>query len=108
MDVPLNLTPSRGPSVWDAPARTTEPWQIATIMSGAALVGYGWPFRSPATRMIAGAGFTALALGLIAEFVDTRTFTTSIKRWAKVERDKDDDLDRTLRESFPASDPPAR
>lgn len=106
MDAPLNLTPARGPSVWDKPRQSTDPWQVAAVATGVLLVTAGWPFRSRASQLAASAGLVGLALGLRGDRLPAAL--ASLRHWFVVGKDADEQLDQTLEASFPASDPPSR
>jgi hypothetical protein len=106
MDASLNLTPARGPSVWDKPQPTVDPWRVAAITTGLVLMGAGWPYRSRAGQVRTGLGLLALALGMRCEG-RIPSAVVSMKQWMNQDRHVEAQVDRTLEESFPASDPPA-
>lgn len=106
MNAPMNLTPQRGPSVWEKPAYTTNPARLGTIAAGAALVGLGWPLGSTRARIVTGAGLLLMALGLSGKLAGASPFRTA-KDWLSRDRQGEADLDDALDASFPASDPPA-
>jgi hypothetical protein len=106
MTASLNLTPARGPSVWERPEAIAEPWQAATLVGGAILAGCAWPFRSRTSRLLGGAGLLTMAVALTGKW-DT-VAVESLRQWLKAMRDGDDEVDRTIDASFPASDPASR
>jgi hypothetical protein len=104
---PLNLTPQRGPSVWGEPPHQTTSWPLAALGAGSLLTIGAWCTVAPKRFWIAGLGVGGLALALLngpfAPALDEVRGRARVRRQA---RDADP-LDRTLEESFPASDPPA-
>ena len=103
MDAHLNLTPKRGPSVWEAP-RTPMNWSVAAIAGGSLLAAYAWANRSQHRSLLTGLGVGTLACGLMAG----RAADAVSRRSQRVRSMADlDDVDRMSKDSFPASDPPA-
>ena len=67
MEAPLNLTPARGPSVWNKPPTIEEPWRAAAAAAGFFLLSAGWPYRSRTARMTGALGLIGLVLGMRCE-----------------------------------------
>jgi hypothetical protein len=107
MDAPLNLTPARGPSVWDRPNNSIDPWQAAAVTAGLLLVGSGYPYRSRSRQIGAALGLLGLAIGLRSQRRRLPATVTSIKRWMVRDAKTEAAVDRAIEASFPASDPPA-
>ncbi len=100
----LNLTPERGPSVWDElhkpPAMSAG--QYAAIAGGALLIASSVRRRSSRDAWIA-----ALGMSWIAGALFYRRPMAAIGLRLKHRRQSFDALDQTLNDSFPASDPPS-
>ena len=105
MDVPLNLTEVRGPSVWDTPSRPEHSWQGIATTTGLLLVTSAWPFRSRSSRVIAAVGVLGVALGLSGKRLPE--VMASIRDWHADDAANEAKMDSTLAQSFPASDPPS-
>jgi hypothetical protein len=107
MDAPLNLTPARGPSVWNQPRAIDEPLRAAAAATGFLLLSAGFPYRSRAARITGALGLIGLVFGMRC---DRRVpaAVVSMKKWLSRDDKVEAEVDRTLAESFPASDPPAR
>jgi len=103
-----NLTPPRGPSVWDrAPARLLwsdidlEHW--LEIGAGVALTAAGLSRRSRGGALLAIAGGTLVTRALLGSR-DLTTLRARVQSWRASPRN---DVDSASQESFPASDPPS-
>ena len=103
MTAPLNLSQKRGPSVWDA-HHSTPSWELVALASGAVLAASAWRLRSQRAWLIPAAA-TVVTMGLVGRAAG-RAIVASTERTAS-DRDREEMLDHTLEESFPASDPPA-
>jgi len=100
----LNLTPARGPSVWDRPLRqSTAPWHGALRGASLVLLALGWPYRTPRRQAIA---FIGLA-GLLASFGRPFPAKGTILRLLGRGRRQEIQVDSALEATFPASDPVA-
>jgi hypothetical protein len=105
---PTNLTPTRGPSVWDRPAPRLQ-WkdidveQWLEIAAGVALAAAGLTRRTRGGALLAIAGGTLVARGLLG----SRDVTALRARLQAARRTAANAVDSTLQETFPASDPPA-
>lgn len=107
MEAPLmNLTPDRGPSVWNAPRSTAMNWPMAAIAGGSLLAAYAWRNRSSHRALFAGLGLGSLACGLLAGS-NSQRFTSAWNRLRPMTEPVIDDVDRASEDSFPASDAPA-
>jgi hypothetical protein len=108
-NTPSNLTPTRGPSVWDRPVsharwRDIDVEEWLEIGAGVALAAAGLARRSRGGALLALAGGTLVARGLMHK----RDVTAVRARLQSARRtDGLSPVDTALRESFPASDPPA-
>jgi hypothetical protein len=103
---PMNLTPERGPSVWDAPRSSGVNWPMAALAITSLIAAYAWRSRSEHRALIAGLGFGTLACGLLARGGPERLAAQWNRIRPPIEPDEDD-VDRASEDSFPASDPPA-
>ena len=104
MTTPLNLTLTRGPSVWDQPHQQRSDWRVYGVAAGAVLASVA--MRPRANRW----WLMGLALGIIGTsvFADRLTSTiTAAARQLGVRRGAGNDsaVDRGSEDSFPASDP---
>jgi len=106
---PSNLTPSRGPSVWDRPAAglswkdiDVEHW--LEITAGVALAAAGLSRRSRGGALLALAGGTLVARALLGSR-DVTVLRTRLQSWRG--RARVNAVDDAIEESFPASDPPS-
>src|SRR5262245_16009444 len=106
MSTPLNLTQSRGPSVWDAQRTSTATWRACGVTAGAALASLALRRRAN-WRLLLGAGLGVAAASLLAGRVAS-TIKTGRRRLAVVRgvRRNDQLVDEASADSFPASDPP--
>ncbi len=105
MEPSLNLTPRRGPSVWDVEAETSHV-QLFGLAAGVALAALAFGAGSGRRGRIAGiaAGATlALMYGSLYRRLETLRIQTQTRRRIR----EGEQLDHTLRQSFPASDPTA-
>jgi hypothetical protein len=103
MTRPLNLSPSRGPSVWDRLDRESKLERIGSgaVAAGTALAAYAmWGSRRH--RWVLTLGIACLAAGLLRQ----RRFPKGLRRGQHVDP-SEDVIDQTLADSFPASDPPS-
>lgn len=120
MDTPRNLTPERGPSVWDNPPRSTPYWPIVALAAVAVAAGVAWRYRSFGKALaVRGAGLSGAALAFATSPAGRRFASVLMERWlttrrpAQVDRPKDGArladgvVDDALEDTFPASDPPA-
>ncbi len=105
-----NLSPQRGPSVWDRPepatrwtAADSERWCVAAC--GTTLVAVGARQRTIGGTLLALAG-GALALRALLGHRDLLRFQQLCQRLALTPC-ADDLVDQASDESFPASDPPS-
>mgnify|MGYP000159075552 CR=1 FL=1 len=110
----LNLTNDRSPrSVWeDTPAthladrlRALDPARTFAVAGGAALAAMGLRTRGVLGGLLAAAGGMLIYRGLSG-----RADLTQARAWAetRLRQPRYDQTDEAARESFPASDPPAR
>jgi hypothetical protein len=107
MEAPLNLTAARGPSVWNKPRTIEEPLRAAAAATGFLLLSAGFPYRSRTARMTGALGLIGLVLGMRCE-QRVPAAVVSMRKWLSGQEKVEATMDRTLEESFPASDPPAR
>jgi len=111
MSQPLNLTPARGPSVWDRLEResTMNRYSLGAIAGGAALIAsvLGRPSAGRARRTWAATlGLACIAAGYVSHS-GSRGVTEALGRLLRRRASDDDAIDRALSDSFPASDAPA-
>ena len=105
----LNLTPARGPSVWDRMERDTKIDQcsLAMIVGGAMLTASALGRRrSASSRWAAAIGLMSVAAGC---FYHSGLRLTTVLDQLRLPgaTPVDDAIDRASSDSFPASDPPA-
>lgn len=105
----LNLTPERGPSVWerDDCGHVLGPEGLALIVGGAVLVA-----SSTRQRRSLGAGTAALGVAFIAAGWFCNRWMPEARSWVarlacRSGRLADETLDRASEDSFPASDAPS-
>jgi hypothetical protein len=106
MDTSLNLTPERGPSIWDGPSQTMHWSTAAAIAGGSALAAYAWSSRSPARPLLAGLGMSGLMLGVMAGG-GSQKLKNAWQRYITTHDGRLDAVDVRSKDSFPASDPPS-
>lgn len=112
MSQPLNLTPARGPSVWERLEResTMNRYSLATIASGAALMAsvLARPSGGRAQRRWAATlGVACMAAGFVCHSGSRRVSEALGRLFRPGASEHDDAIDRALSDSFPASDAPA-
>ena len=100
----LNLTPQRGPSVWQhmdkKPALCTA--QMAAIAGGTLLVASSIRQRSSRDTWLAAVGMSCIATALFC-----RAPLSAMGLRFKHRRQRYDAIDLASQDSFPASDPPS-
>ncbi len=108
MEPSLNLTPHRGPSVWDVPEAESHAWMFG-LAAGAAVaalaLGAGSGRRGRMAGIAAGATLATLALTYVP--IRRRLETLRVQTQTRSRIREGEQLDHTLRQSFPASDPTA-
>ena len=106
MSTPLNLTLTRGPSVWDTQHTSPEYWRACGVTAGAALASLALRRRAN-WRWLLGAGLGVAALSLLAGRVAS-TMQIGRRRLDVLRgvRRNDQLVDEASEDSFPASDPP--
>jgi len=112
MSQPLNLTPARGPSVWERLEResTLNRYSLATIASGAVVMAsvLARPSAGRAQRTWAAAlGITCIAAGFVSHSGSRRVSEALGRLFRPGASGHDDAIDRASSDSFPASDAPA-
>jgi hypothetical protein len=118
MDTPRNLTPERGPSVWDKPPGPSSYWPIVALAAVAVAAGVAWRYRSFGKALVVkGAGLGGMVLGFATSPAGRRFASILMERWSNTRRPAEvvrlrdgrlvDDVDDALEDTFPASDPPA-
>ena len=103
-----NLTPLRGPSVWDKPGSTvaTRDTIERALVGGAGLLLFvlGLQGRSAGRRVVTAAGASLLALAGTPRALDRARAWADAQRWRWAQADQVTDQSD---QSFPASDAPA-
>ena len=109
MPQPLNLTPARGPSVWERLDResTMDRYSLAAIASGAALMASVLGRRSVGRTWAAAFGAACMAAGCVCHSGSRRLPEVLGRLLRPGASEHDDAIDRALSDSFPASDAPA-
>ena len=108
MDTPRNLTPERGPSVWDKPARPSPYGPIVALAAFAVAAGVAWRYRSFGKALITkGAGLGGMVVGFAMSPAGHQFANILMERWSASRRRADVVVDHALEDTFPASDPPA-
>jgi hypothetical protein len=110
MNQSLNLTPERGPSVWDEAPRRVNPLNAAFIAGGSMLAAYAFSSNSRNRTWLTGLGLGTLAFGLFsasgASFGAER-MSSALNRIRPQRVPELDQVDLASKHSFPASDAPA-
>jgi type II secretory pathway component PulM len=100
----MNLTVERGPSVWDQKSHNSF-WPAALMAAGASMAALSLRAAPRHRLWLASAGAAAVAY---AVFNGPLSHRVELARVRARERARSvEPLDKTLRDSFPASDPPA-
>lgn len=109
MEPSLNLTPHRSPSaVWDEPgAPPSRSLHMAAAATGAAVAMLAWHTAPPRRFWIAGLGAAGAMAALISGGFSGRAERAIAGMAARRRRGASEPLDRTLKDTFPASDSPA-
>ena len=105
MTTPLNLTLTRGPSVWDERRAWPSYWRVYGVAAGAALAAFAMQPRAKRGWMMGlavGVAGTALLAGRWTAAMETSAHQFRRLRGTQ----KDYVVDRASEDSFPASDPP--
>jgi hypothetical protein len=103
----INLTPHRGPSVWETPAERARPLHLAAAATGAAITALAWRTAPPRRFWIAGLGAAGAVAALMATPLGGRAEKALASVKAKRRAAASEPLDKTLKDTFPASDAPA-
>jgi hypothetical protein len=106
-DQSLNLTPHRGPSVWDEPQPHATPLHLAAAATGLAITAMAWRAAPPRRFWIAGLGAAGAMAALMSGRLGDRAGQAMAAAKARRQARGNEPLDRTLKETFPASDSPA-
>ena len=105
MSMPLNLTMSRGPSVWEPPQARPANWRVYGAGVGALLVMLAMARRTRRRPWAVG-----LALGIVGASalagVSASTMLKSRRLGTHRAPASDEIIDENSEASFPASDPP--
>ena len=105
MDASLNLTPERGPSVWDRlDRRATERRGHVTLIAAGALLAAWW-LRRRSIRQIWPVALAAGAAGAYWSGLSPANLTVRRRRAPGAQDDAM--VDVAVEDSFPASDPPS-
>ena len=103
MAMPLNLTLTRGPSVWDEQPSGHSHWRIYGVAAGATLVGFASRRRAQHPLLL-GLGFGVVIASLLGDRVSSK-LTAACRRLVEEDASREIAIDRALEDSFPASDP---
>src|SRR5258707_14904940 len=101
MSTPLNLTLTRGPSVWDK--RPTTKWRAIGLATGAVVAGLALHRRAN-RRWLMGVGLGVAGACLLVNRLRS-TGKTGTRQFNILRGFRDDLVDRASEDSFPASDP---
>lgn len=100
----MNLTPHRGPSVWETPESGPDGLRLVAAAAGIMLTGLAWRTAPPRRFWIAGLGAASAVAALMSRALSTRAETAVAGLRAKRNARRHGPLDATLKETFPASD----
>ncbi len=106
MEPTMNLTPHRGPSVWDASESRGTTMHMAAAAAGMAITALAWRTTPPRRFWIAGLGAASAIGALMAGTLGDRAAAAVAGMKSRARARATDPLDRTLKETFPASDAP--
>ena len=109
MEPSMNLTPHRGPSVWEnnASLERARPLHLAAAATGAAITALAWRTAPPRRVWIAGLGAAGTVAALMATPFGGRAERAIASMKARRQVRETEPLDKTLKDTFPASDAPA-
>lgn len=107
MEPSINLTPLRGPSVWNEPNTRSTPLHMAAAATGAAIAMLAWHTAPPRRFWIAGLGAAGATAALLAGSFGDRAERAIAGAKARSQARRHEPLDSTLKDTFPASDSPA-
>jgi hypothetical protein len=93
--------------VWDEPVVRSTPLHMAAAAAGAVITMLAWRAAPPHRFWIAGLGAAGAMAALMAGSVGDRTEKALAAATARGRARRQDPLDRTLKDTFPASDSPA-
>jgi hypothetical protein len=105
-----NLTPHRGPSVWEHPPKSPTSFATLAVIAGAALgAALAWRYRSIGKALVTKSlGFGAMAIGFATSPTGRQIANMLMDRWAATRQSLPErSVDSALEDTFPASDPPA-
>jgi len=103
----MNLTPHRGPSVWESSSEHSRPVYLAAAATGAALTVLAWRLSPPRRFWIAGLTAAGTVAALMAAPLGAHAERTVAGLKARRQANNTEPLDSTLNDTFPASDAPA-
>lgn len=100
----MNLTVERGPSVWDKTSCRSN-WPAAAVATGVSVAALSYRAAPRYRFWLASAAAAAATYALFSRRIAHRIEDARVS--ARERARAKEPLDRTLKDSFPASDPPS-
>ena len=108
MDTPLNLTPERGASVWDAPPSPSPLWPIVAAAGVIIFASLAWRYRSVGKSIVTkSAALGGMLIGVATSPIGRKVTNVIVQHLSEHQARQEARVDAALEDTFPASDPPA-
>lgn len=108
MDTPLNLTPERGASVWDAPPSPSPLWPVVAAAGLIIVASLAWRYRSVGKSIVTkSAALGGMLIGVATSPIGRKVTSVIVQHLSEHQARQEARVDAALEDTFPASDPPA-